>query len=141
MPSAPMSHTRVFMLATLSLLAGGALLFYLVGNVPPTTDGQMLNPVALLLGLAGIFLVTAGAGVLAALVLHRRWPTLAGRPGTRRGRSKMPPTAPAIRQGILCALAVVTLVALFISRKLDIAFMIVTFLIAGLIEAYAQTRK
>ncbi len=69
-----MSPTRVLTLATLSLLAGGALLFYVVGNVPPTTDGQALDPTALLLGFGGIFLITAGAGVLVALFLHRRWP-------------------------------------------------------------------
>lgn len=136
-----MSHTRVLVLATLSLLTGGALLFYLIGNVPPTTDDQSLNPAALLLGLAGVFLVAAGAGIVAALLLHRRWPVLAGRQTVRRGRSKVPPTAAAIRQGILCALVVMTLVTLSIARSLDIAFLIVTFLVAGLIEAYAQTRK
>ena len=73
-----MSPTRVLTLATLGLLAGAALLFYVVGNVSPTTDGQALDPAALLLGFGGLFLLTAGAGVLVAIFLHRRWPVLAG---------------------------------------------------------------
>ena len=51
------------------------------------------------------------------------------------------PVEPAVRQGILFGLAVVTLVALAMVDVLDVAFFIVTFLVAGLIEAYAQTRK
>lgn len=136
-----MTPTRVFTLAILSLLAGGALLFYVVGNVPPTTDGRALDPTALLLGFGGLFLLTAGAGVLVALLLHRRWPALAGKQKARRGRAKAPPVEPAVRQGILFGLAIVTLAALAVVDVLDIAFFIVTFLVAGLIEAYAQTRK
>ena len=136
-----MSPTRVLTLATLGLLAGAALLFYVVGNVPPTTDGQALDPAALLLGFGGLFLLTAGAGVLVAIFLHRRWPALAGKQKARRGRPKTPPVEPAVRQGILFGLAIVTLAALAIVDVLDIAFFIVTFLVAGLIEAYAQTRK
>lgn len=136
-----MSPTRVLTLAILGLLAGGALLLYVLGNVPPTTDGQALDPTALLLGFGGLFLLTAGAGVLAALLLHRRWPALAGKQRSRRSRTKTPPVEPAIRQGILFGLAIVTLAALAVVDVLDIAFFIVTFLVAGLIEAYAQTRK
>lgn len=129
------------LLATLSLLAGGALVVYVLTNVPPTTDGQALDPAALLLGFTGIFLLAASGGVLAALFLHRRWPALAGRVNVRRGRPKSPPVEPAVRQGILFGLAIVTLAALVVVDVLDIAFFIVTFLVAGLIEAYAQTRK
>jgi len=136
-----MTRTRVLLLATLGLLAGGALVVYVLTNVPPTTDGQALDPIALVLGFAGVFLVAASGGVLVALFLHRRWPALAGKPGARRGRPKTPPVEPAVRQGILFGLAVVTLVALAMVDVLDVAFFIVTFLVAGLIEAYAQTRK
>ncbi|MCB0054435.1 MAG: hypothetical protein KDE24_33360, partial [Caldilinea sp.] len=66
---------------------------------------------------------------------------LAGKQKARRGRPKTPPVEPAVRQGILFGLAILTLVALAIVDVLDIAFFIVTFLVAGLIEAYAQTRK
>ncbi len=136
-----MTRTRVLLLATLGLLAGGALVVYVLTNVPPTTDGQALDPTALVLGFAGVFLVAASGGVLVALFLHRRWPALAGKPTVRRGRPKTPPVEPALRQGILFGLAVVTLVALAMVDVLDVAFFIVTFLVAGLIEAYAQTRK
>jgi hypothetical protein len=136
-----MSRTRVLVLATLGLLAGGALVVYVLTSVPPTTDGQALDPIALLLGFAGLFLLAASTGVLVAILLHGRWPALAGRTPTRRGRTKTPPTRPAVRQGILFGLAVATLVALAMVDVLDVAFFIVTFLVAGLIEAYAQTRK
>jgi hypothetical protein len=129
------------LLAALGLLVGGTLLAYVVINVPPTTDGQTVDPTALLLGFAGIFGVAMSAGVLAALFLHRRWPALAGRTNKRSSRNKLPPAEPAVRQGALFGLAVVTLIALSVVGVLDVAFVIVTFLVAGLIEAYAQTRK
>ncbi len=136
-----MTRTRVLLLATLGLLGGGALVIYVLINIPPTTDGQTLDPVALMLGFAGVFLFATSGGVLIALFLHRRWPALAGRANARRGRPKAPPVEPAVRQGILFGLAVVTLLALAMVGVLDVAFFIVTFLVAGLIEAYAQTRK
>ena len=72
-----MSHTRATVLSIIALVAGVALLIYVLRNVAPYAAAGQLDPVALLLLLTGVFLLVGGAGVLAALALHRRWPALA----------------------------------------------------------------
>lgn len=134
-----MSHIRATVFSILGLLAGGALLLYLMWNVSPYSDGDQLSPIALLLFLAGVFLLVGGAGGWIALTLHRRWPALAG--PKKRSRRQAPSAEPALRQGMLAGLVVVVLVALAILRVLDVAVLIVTLLLAGLVEAYVQSRK
>ncbi len=134
-----MSHTRATVLSILGLLAGGALLIYLAWNISPYGDGDQLNPIALLMLLTGVFLLVGGAGGWIALALHRRWPALAGTKS--RARRQAPSAEPALRQGMLAGLVVVMLVALAILRVLDVAVVIVTLLLAGLGEAYVQSRK
>jgi hypothetical protein len=133
-----MSHARATALAVIGLVAGAALLIYVLRNVAPYAAGQ-LNPAALLLFLTGVFLLVGGASVLAASALHRRWPALAG--VSPRQRRKPLTAEPALRQGILAGLVAVTLLALAIMRVLDVAVLIVTLLVAGLVEAYAQSRQ
>lgn len=134
-----MSYTRARVLSILGLLSGGALLVYVLRNLSPYSEGERLNPVALLLFVAGVFLIVSSGGVLAALALHRRWPALAGRKTRQR---RQPLTAgPALRQGILTGLTAVTLIALAMVQVLDVAVLIVTLLVAGLIEAYVQSRQ
>lgn len=134
-----MSRMQVTLLAVFGALAGALVLGYLVVYISPYgADGQ-LSVSAVLLFFAALFGLTAGAGALVALRMHRRWPALAG----RRSRSRpfeVPPADPALRQGILLGISVATLAALSILRLLDVTFALVTLILAGLIEAYAQTR-
>jgi len=131
-----MSYTRATVLAFFSLLAGGALLVFLLRNVSPYRSDDELNPLALLTFMLSVFLMTGGGGVLTALALHRRWPALAGIKTRRR-----PLTAEAaLRQGVLLGLTAVTLLAMAMLQVLDVAVLIVTLLVAGLIEAYVQSR-
>ena len=134
-----MSYTRARVLSILGLLAGGALLVYVLRNLSPYNEGDRLNPAALLVFLLGVFLVIGSSGALAALALHRRWPALAGR--KPRHRRQPLSAGPALRQGILIGLTAVTLVALAMIQVLDVAVLIVTLLVAGLIEAYVQSRQ
>jgi hypothetical protein len=121
------------------VLAGAAGLGYVVLAVPPYEPGGDLSIVALLLFFASLFLLAAGLGSLAALAMHQRWPALAGRRQRLRPNSP-PPVESALRQGILIGLVAATLVALSIVRVLDITFVLVTILLAGLVEGFAQTR-
>ncbi len=66
------------------------------------------------------------------LMLHRRWPALAGAP------SGKPEPFVAIRQGLLVGATAGVLAVLGLLQMLDIAFILVTILVAGLIEAYMQ---
>lgn len=134
-----MSQTRATVLAIVGVLAGSALLVYVLRNVSPYQADEQLSLTALLSFFAGIFLLAGGAGSLIALTLHRRWPALAG--GKRRPRNQSPPAEAALRQGILAGIVTMTLVGLSILRVLDVAVLIVTLLLAGLVEAYVQNRK
>ncbi len=134
-----MSHTRATVLAVIGLLAGAALLIYVLRSVTPYDANNQLSPTALLLFLTGVFLAAGGAGALAASALHRRWPALAG-VKTRQRRKPLTADA-ALRQGVIFGLVVATLVALAIAQVLDVAVLIVTLLVAGLVEAYVQSRQ
>lgn len=135
-----MSRTRVTLLSAVALIPGAALLIYVLLFVPPYTEDGQLSATALLLLFGALFLVTGATGTFVALALHRRWPSLAGHPVRRRSASN-PAADAALRQGILVGLTVSAIVALSILRVLDIAFLIVTILLATLVEAYAQTRR
>lgn len=135
-----MSQPRATALAVVSLISGSGLLIYLLRTTPPYTAEHQLNPVALLAFLVGVFLAVSGAAALVALALHRRWPALAySRARPRKAASLN--ADPALRQGILVGIVVVTLIALNTLRVLDVAVLIVTLLVAGLIEAFVQSRK
>ena len=135
-----MSRTQVTLLATFGLLAGVGMLVYVLVYVPPYTSGEQLSPTALLLFFMGLFFLSAGFGALLALALHRRWPALAGRSPVRRVGQR-PHADAAMRQGLLFGLMVAILAAMALLRVLDITFLIVTVLLVGLVEAYAQTRS
>jgi hypothetical protein len=135
-----MSRRPLIVLTTVLALAGAAGLGYVIFVVPPYDEAGNLSVTALLLFFAGLFLLTAAAGALLALALHQRWPALAGqRQKGRWGQGPRPDAA--LRQGILLGLVVATLTALSILRVLDITFALVTVLLAGLIEAFAQMRR
>jgi hypothetical protein len=127
------------LLTLLAALGGAAGLAYVLAAIPPYEANGDLSVTALLLFFGCLFLLAAGLGALGALIIHQRWPALAGRRQRLRPGSP-PPVEAALRQGILFGLVVAVLLALSILRVLDITFAIVTILLAGLIEAYAQTR-
>lgn len=135
-----MSRRPLIVLTTLLALVGAGGLGYVVFAVPPYDDAGNLTATALLLFFTSLFLLTAATGSLLALMLHRRWPALAGQRQKPR-REETPPADAALRQGILLGLIVATLTALSILRILDITFALVTVLLASLIEAFAQMRR
>lgn len=134
-----MSYTRARILSILGLLTGGALLVYVVSTLSPQREGGQLDPVALLGLFSGVFLTFSSVGALLALSLHRRWPALAGRKSRQQRQAFS--ADPALHQGVLVGLTTATLLALAILRVLDVAVFIVTLLVAGLIEAFVQSRQ
>lgn len=135
-----MSRRPLVILIFVGALAGAVGLGYAIYTLSPYDADGNLSVTALLLFFASLFLLTAAAGSLIAMALHRRWPALAGQ--RQRVQWEGPPAADAaLRQGILFGLVVATLIALSILRVLDITFALVTILLAGLIEAFAQTRR
>jgi hypothetical protein len=135
-----MSRRALIVLTVVLALAGVAGLGYVIYAVPPYDDAGDLSVTALLIFFGSLFLLTAAAGSLLALALHRRWPALAGQRQKLRWDAS-PPIDAALRQGILLGLVVATLTALSILRILDITFALVTVLLASLIEAFAQMRQ
>jgi MFS family permease len=133
-----MTRRRAKWSTALASFIGGGSLIYLVMNVSPYAAEGRLNPAALLAFMLALFLLAGGLGGLIALRLHERWPTLAG-VKTRRLQQPLP-VEPALRQGILVGLVAVVWAALAMARMLDIAVLLVTLLIAGLAEAYVQSR-
>jgi hypothetical protein len=128
---------QVMSVATLAAAVGVALLLYLLWSVPPTLPSGQTNNAALLLFLLGLLALVFGLGSLVALALHRRWPGLAG---VRDPRRRADPWV-AARQGLLLALAVGVMLLLMLLRMLDIAFALVTLVLAGLIEGFFQNRR
>jgi ABC-type branched-subunit amino acid transport system permease subunit len=124
-------------LATLTTVAGSLLLFYVFWDVPPWLPSGETNNAALLLLFLGLLTLVFGLGTLVALALHRRWPALAG---VRDVRRRADPWV-AARQGVLLALAVGVMLLLTLMRMLDIAFALVTLVLAGLIEGFFQNRR
>lgn len=123
-------------LATVAALTGGILLGYLLWAVPPLYPDGQVNTAALLLFIVGLLALVFGLGSLVALGLHRRWPALAG----IYDRRKRPQPWIAVRQGILLATAMGVLLVLALWRTLDIAFVFVTLVLAGLLEGFFQNR-
>jgi hypothetical protein len=117
------------------------VLAYLILNVPPTVPGPdgslQFNFAALILFWLSLMALSGGLGTVLALILHNRWPGLAG---VRTKRSKPEPSV-AVRQGVLLAVAVGVLTVLRFWHFLDIAFVFVTFLLIGLLEASLQSRR
>ena len=134
-----MSRAQVATLGFFSLLIGAGTMGYVILTLPPYIADNAVNTAALVLLLAGLFLAVAGLGMLVALLLHRRWPLLAGQTTSRGG--KAPPAGAAARQGLLLGLVAVILAALAAQRAFDITIVLVILLLAGLIEAFAQARR
>jgi hypothetical protein len=124
-------------LAALAAASGALLLLYVLWAVPPWLPSGQTNNAAVILFFAGLLSLVFGLGSLVALALHRRWPALAG---VRDLRRRADPWV-AARQGVLLALAVGVMLLLTLARMLDIAFALVTLVLAGLIEGFFQNRR
>lgn len=123
--------------ASIAAVTGATLLAYLLWAVPPILPGGVVNTAALILFVMGMVALVFGLGSLVALALHRRWPGLAG----ARDRRRKPKPWVAMRQGLLLALAVGVMLYLTLMRMLDVAFALVTLVLAGLIEGFLQNRR
>jgi MFS family permease len=128
---------QVMGLAAGATVVGALALSYLLWAVPPTLPTGEANSPALILFLLGMLLLVFGVGALVALALHRRWPELAGVHDLRR---RADPRI-AVRQGLLLALAVGIMLVLTLLRMLDVAFALVTLVLAGLLEGFFQSRQ
>lgn len=129
-----MTRTWVVFWSLLCLLAGGALVVYLLVAVSPRTADNQLSLPAVLAFFAGLLALCFGIGSLLALALHRRWPALAGAHDERAN-----PTV-ALRQGILLSVSVLLLIFLGFLRLFDAAFILVALVLVGLLEAFFQSR-
>ena len=130
-----MTRGQVLVWSIFLILVGGGTLGYLLQNIPPTApDGQWELPVIALF-IAALALLVSGVGALIALRLHQRWPTIGG---AQRQASPKPETA--LRQGFLLSVAITAIALLALLRILDLTFILVTFLLIGLVEAYLQNR-
>ena len=116
---------------------GALVLSYILWKVPPYMPTGELNRAALILFLGGLLALIFGLGCLAALALHRRWPGLAG---VRDPRRRADPWV-AVRQGLLLMTAVGVIVVLALRGRSDVAFGLVTVVLAGLIEGFFQNRR
>ena len=124
--------------STFAALVGAASLAYLLSSVAPLhPDGSFRLP-ALVGFFAGALLLVGGMGTALALVLHERFPALAGVDPRRPGDGAAPEAA--VRQGILSGATAAVLLLLGLFDLLDIAFVIVVLLLAGMVEAFWQNR-
>lgn len=129
-----MSRTQAFVRTIVGAMVGMALLaFLLFVESPRGADGQ-LDRVNVGLFFVALMLTTGSLGSILLLFLHNRWPALAG---AKRGA---PDPAVAMRQGVLIALVAGTLAILTLLQRLDLAYVLGAILLAGLIEAFFQSR-
>ncbi len=131
-----MTRAQVLGWSLFLIIVGSSVLTYLLRNVPPTLPSGQWNLPIVALFVAALALLSGGIGMLGALALHRRWPVLGG--AARRAQSK--PEA-ALRQGVLLGGALTAIALFALLRTLDITFILVTFLLIGLVEAYLQSRQ
>jgi ABC-type branched-subunit amino acid transport system permease subunit len=124
-------------ISTIAAVVGALLLVYVLAALPPWLPNGDMNNAALILFFLGLLALVFGLGSLVALALHRRWPNLAG---VRDPRRRADPWV-AARQGLLLAVAVGVMLLLALLRMLDIAFALVTLVLAGLVEGFFQNRR
>ncbi len=138
-----MSRSFVRFWSNFFVVIGAGLLAYLFYQVPPRQSDGTLDGLAIGLFFVAFLLFLFGAATLAALALHRRWPTLAGiQVANAQPPNPAPSTVPsgnvALRQGFLTSLSLCAIILFTMLGILDSIFVFVVFLIAGLIEVYFQ---
>lgn len=117
-------------------LSGLAILAFLMATIPPYLPTGELNRVAIFCFILSLALFCAAVGTLFCLLLHRRWPGLAGEPDL----VSLPDARSAVRQGLLFALGVSAMSLLALFKILDIAFVMVALVLVGLLEIFLQGR-
>ena len=130
-----MSHKRALTWSISGTLAGLLLLLFLLYKVPPISADGRTDFVIVGAFIVASMIMISGIAAFVFLALHRRWPAMAG---AKRGN---PEPFIAIRQGLLTGATAGALAVLALSQMLDIAFVIGIILIAGLTEAYIQSRQ
>lgn len=128
------TRSQVLSRAAIATVLGILLLTYLVLRVPPYQPDASFDRTSIALFMAGLFVFVAGTGTLIALTLHQRWPGLAG-----FAEDELLPLV-AVRQGILFGVSGVVIALLALMQLLDIVFIAFVLLVAGLFEAFLQTR-
>ena len=129
-----MNRPRTLVLTLIVALLAGVLVALFATSIAPVADDGALD-VPVVAAFVGALTVLVGAlATLLALGLHARWPALAG---VRRGR---PDPVAAVRQGVIAGIVCLTFLVLALLDSLDIAFVLVTLLLAGLVEAFVQVR-
>jgi len=129
------TRTQVFSRAAIAALISCGLLFYLLLNTAPYQINAELNRPIVALFLFGLFVLAASIGSAIMLPMHSRWPGLAGT------TEYDPNPLVAVRQGILFGSAIVIIALLALTQLLDIVFIAFALLVAGLIEAFLQSRS
>jgi len=130
-----MTYAQAILWTIFSALIGGAIVAYLIFSIPPTALNGDPDIPALLLFFVGFGTLCFGLCSLVALMLHRRWPALAGAATRATLRSSA-----ALRQGLLLAVGLVVLALLAMLGFFDIAFVLITLILIGLVEAFIQNR-
>lgn len=129
------TRSQIFSRAAIAIVLSMLVLTYLLWRVSPYQLDTGLNIANIGLFLAGLFVFTAGVGILIALILHQRWPALAG-----YADEELLPLV-AVRQGILLGVSIIVIALLALMQLLDIVFIAFVLLVAGLFEAFLQTRS
>jgi len=117
-------------------LSALTILAYLMATISPYLPSGELNRVAIFCFILSLTLFCAAVGALFCLLLHRRWPGLAGEPEL----VDLPEARSAVRQGLLFALGVSALSLFALFKILDIAFVMVALVLIGLLEIFLQGR-
>lgn len=117
-----------------ALMAGALVALFATSVSPLADDGTPDVPVVAAF-LGALTLLVGALATLLALVVHARWPALAG---ARRGPAD---PAVAVRQGVIAAVVCLAFLVLALLDSLDIAFVLVTLLLAGLVETFLQVRR
>jgi hypothetical protein len=129
--TASMSQTLVRTVAIVALLLGGIGLGWFITSQPPFLSDRSLNQAAVVGVLVTLLLAATGVATLVAQELHRRFPTLAGRPAG--SRTVGPSGAAAIRQGLLFAAIVLLTAVLALLGRFDVTFVIVALVLVTLV--------
>jgi hypothetical protein len=133
-----MTRSQAAVWASIAAIIGAAILYRLVSAVSPFVAEGQVNLPALLGFYAGVLLFFSGIGCVLALALHERWPALAGVDPNHPASSPAPEAA--IRQGILLGVSVAALLILSMFKLVDPAFILVSIVLAGLMEVMWQSR-
>lgn len=129
------TRSQVFTSAAIAAALSIFLLVYLLQRVSPYQTNTDLDKTSIALFLMGIFVFATSIGIVIALVIHQRWPSLAG------STKYAPAPLIAVRQGILLAVAIIAIALLALMQILDIVFIAFVVLVVGLFEAFLQNRS